>query len=166
MSISGCPGCMEILPLPCIPSTKGKLLLSQADFALFFFAFFFFSVNCLSNSWAPLGPKLGCPCCIGLQWGSLLWFFLSFHSHPWLTLSLLCTHILLQLGLTTSLLRASFVSLSLHPALYFHSWVSFLPSITPPLYLFPHKLQAWALYVSGPGLIPLSSSWDSPIQEC
>lgn len=80
ISISGCPGCTEIFPLPCIPGTKEKLLPSQADVAFIFRrktglapavppdrrasgSIPCCNVNCLS----PLGAKLGCPCSVGLQ---------------------------------------------------------------------------------------------------
>lgn len=94
------------------------------------------SVSCLSGSWAPLGPKLGCPCSAGLQWGSLLWFLLlCSHLLP------LCTYILLQLGLTASLLWPSFGSL------FFTQ--PFLFIVESPVHhlshfyvFFPHKLQA------------------------
>ena len=79
ISISGCLGCTEILPLPCFPGTKGKQLPTQTDVAFFFRTGLApaapshgrgsgsipcCSVNCLSDGWAPLGPKLGCPCSV------------------------------------------------------------------------------------------------------
>lgn len=113
----------------------------------------------------PWEPRLVCPHSVGLQQESLL-ALLSLHSHPWLTLSPLCTHILLQLGLTTSLLWASFGSL-LHPALLFLKVKSpVYPLSTFLCIFFPHHLQAQAHSVSDPGIISLSSSCDSHIQEC